>query len=304
MTFVKMLICTGLALNMVPTAYAGHQCPGNIDSLHLRMLDHSLIVVSVRVNQSGPYDFLLDTGAQISTINSSLAAALHLKAEGTTGVSGMATYSRSAYTHIDSVEVGGHSVANSLAVIQDLPELEAEDIRVRGILGDNFLEHFDFLIDYRQQVLCLDEGKSLAGAIKARHAPLEQPRGSEPDLPFTRPLDVSVHLSGRSGGSLLLRLDSGSNVPALFATRRDISMSPSNQGALLTRVVSGVEQDFAPMKPQDLQIGASVVRQVSFVAPVNAVGDDLDTREDGVLPTAAFQRIFISYSGGYAAFDL
>jgi hypothetical protein len=262
-------------------------------------------VVSVRVNQSGPYDFLVDTGAQISTIDTSLAAALHLKAEGTTGVSGVATHSRTAYTHIDSVEVGGHSIANSLAVIEDLPQLEAEDPRIRGILGDNFLEHFDLLIDYRQRVLCLDEGKSLAATIKAPHVPLEQPRGSEPDLPFTRPLEVSAHLSTVSGGSLLLRLDSGSNVPALFAIRRDISMSPSGRRGLLKRMVNGVEQSFAPLKPQDLQIGAILVKQVSFVAPMNAVGgDDSNTREDGVLPTAAFQRIFISYSGGYASFDL
>src|SRR5277367_3200808 len=141
MTFVKILVYAGLTLSVVPTAYASHQCPGNIDSLHPRMLEHSMIVVSVRVNQSGPYDFLVDTGAQISTIDASLAAALHLKAEGTTGVSGVATHSRTAYTHIDSVEVGGHSIANSLAVIEDLPQLEAEDPRIRGILGDNFLEH-------------------------------------------------------------------------------------------------------------------------------------------------------------------
>ena len=86
MTFVKVLVCVGLILTMVPIAYAGHGCPGNIDSLHPRMLGNSLIVLPARVNQAGPYDFLVDTGAQVSTIDTSLAAALHLKAEGIAGV--------------------------------------------------------------------------------------------------------------------------------------------------------------------------------------------------------------------------
>jgi hypothetical protein len=303
MTFVKVLVCAGLILTMVPTAYAGHGCPGNIDSLHPHMLGNSLIVLPARVNQAGPYDFLVDTGAQVSTIDTSLAAALHLKAEGIAGVSGVATHSRDSYTYLDSIEVRGYSVANALVVIQDLPQLKAEDPRIRGILGDNFLEHFDLLIDYRRQVLCLDDGKTLAGAIEMRRVPLERPQGTQPDLPFTSPLDVSARLTMRSGDTLLLRLDSGSNAPSLFAAHRGISTSPSSQKALLKRVVNGVEQDFAVSKPQDFQIGTTSLKQVSFVTPLNKVGDPPNQREDGVLPTAAFQRVFISYSEGYAAFE-
>jgi hypothetical protein len=303
MTLFNVIVCAGLTLTMIPIAHAGHQCPGNTDSLHPRMLGNSLIVLPVRVNQAGPYAFLVDTGAQISTIDTSLAAALHLKAEGTTGVSGVATHSRSSYTYLASIEVGSYSAANSLAVIQDLPQLEAKDPRLRGILGDNFLEHFDLLIDYRRQLLCLDDGKTLAGAIKMGRVPLEKPRGTQPDLPYTSPLDVSARLTMQSGDTLLLRLDSGSNVPTLFAANRSSSTWPSSQKALLLRVVNGVEQDFAVLKPQDFQIGTTSLKQVSFVTPLNTVGDPPNEREDGVLPTAAFQRVFISYSEGYAAFE-
>jgi hypothetical protein len=107
----------------------------------------------------------------------------------------------------------------------------------------------------------------------------------------------------QSGDTLLSRLDSGSNAPALFAAHRGISTSPSSQKALLKRVVNGVEQDFAISKPQDFQIGTTSLKQVSFVAPLNTVGDPSNQRADGVLPTAAFQRVFISYSEGYAAFE-
>jgi hypothetical protein len=56
-------------------------------------------------------------------------------------------------------------------------------------------------------------------------------------------------------------------------------------------------------KPQDFQIGTTSLKQVSFVTPLNKVGDPPNEREDGVLPTAAFQRVFISYSEGYATFE-
>jgi len=54
--------------------------------LTLRLTQGSLIVVPVEINHSGPYDFLVDTGAQITTVDSFSAVNLGLKAQGTTGV--------------------------------------------------------------------------------------------------------------------------------------------------------------------------------------------------------------------------
>lgn len=50
-------------------------------------------------------------------------------------------------------------------------------------------------------------------------------------------------------------------------------------------------------------VGACPVRQVSFVIPMNGVGSGPSPREDGLLPTSAFERVFISYSRNYAALD-
>jgi hypothetical protein len=267
------------------------------------MLENSLMVISVRVNQTGPYDFLVDTGAQLSTIDTSLAGALHLKAEGLIGVSGMATHTRSPYTYLGSIEVGRHSATNSPALVQDLTELKAEDPRIQGILGDTFLEHFDLLMDYRLGILCIDDGKTLARAIKARHVPLAQPRGPIADLPFTRPLEVSASLNTITGNSLLLRLDSGSSVPALFVRHPEVSTSSNDRGLGFKRMVNGVEQGFAVTNRLDIQIGTTVVHKISFAVPLNKVGDGPDPREDGVLPTFVFQRIFISCSDGYVVLE-
>ena len=300
MSLVKRFVAASLATVALSALHAEPRCPGNVASLALRRIQDDLIVVRVRINRTGPYDFLVDTGSQITTIDPVLASDLHLRIEGTTGVSGVATQSRSAFAFLDLIEVGSHSVPQSLAVIQDIAELKAADPRIRGILGENFLSHFDLLIDNRQQILCLDESRTLAQAVKGEHIPLEQPHGPRDDLPFTRPMIVSVRLTTADVAPVLLRLDSGSNAALLYAAQPRLLRASVSRAPVLKRVVNGVEQAFAVLPAQDILVGACPVRQVSFVIPINRVGSGPTPREDGVLPTTAFERVFISYPENYA----
>ncbi len=303
MSLVKRFVAAILATLALSALHAEPRCPGNVATLALRRIQDDLIVVRVRINRTGPYDFLLDTGSQITTIDPVLASDLHLRIEGTTGVSGVATQSRSAFAFLDLIEVGSHSVPQSLAVIQDIADLKAADPRIRGILGENFLSHFDLLIDNRRQILCLDESKTLAQAVKGEHIPLEQPHGPRDDLPFTRPMIVSVRLTTADVAPVLLRLDSGSNSALLYAAQPRLLRANVSRAAVLKRVVNGVEQGFAVLPAQDILVGACPVRQMSFVIPMNGVGSGPSPREDGLLPTNAFERVFISYSKNYAALD-
>jgi predicted aspartyl protease len=254
--------------------------------------------VSIKINSDGPYDFVVDTGAQVTTIDIALASELQLTATGTAGVSGAGTYSRSPFTYLDLLEAGGQTVPHTLVIIQDIAQLKAADSRIRGILGEDFLTHFDLLLDNRQHVLCLDTSKSLALYAKGERTLLEKPYGSEQDLPFTRPLVVSVHIGSAEFAPVLLRLDSGSNAPLLYVSGAPRA-SPKRE-PVLSRVVNGAMQGFDVLRPQDIQIGSTVVRQVAFVSPQNEVGKGASPREDGMLPTLAFESVFVSYSEGYA----
>lgn len=301
MSLVRRFVATSLATLALSTLHAEPRCPGNIAGLTLRHIQDDLIVVRVLINRTGPYDFMVDTGSQITTIDPVLAADLHLKIEGTTGVSGVATQSGSAFAFLDMIEVGSHLVPQSLAVIQEIAELKAADSRIRGILGESFLSHFDLLIDNRQQILCLDESRTLAQAVKGEHIPLEQPHGPRDDLPFTRPIIVSVRLTNAEVAPVLLRLDSGSNAALLYAAQSRLLRTSVSRAAVLKRVVNGVEQAFTVLPPQDILVGSCPVRQVLFAVPMNGVGNGPSPREDGLLPTSAFERVFISYSKNYAA---
>ena len=303
MSLVKRFVAASLATLALSALHAEPRCPGNVASLALRRIRDDLVVVRVRINRTGPYDFLVDTGSQITTIDPVLASDLHLRIEGTTGVSGVATQSRSAFAFLDLIEAGSHSIPQALAVIQDIAELKAADPRIRGILGENFLSHFDLLIDNRQQILCLDESRTLAQAVKGEHIPLEQPHGPRDDLPFTRPMIVSVRLTTADVAPVLLRLDSGSNAALLYAAQPRLLRDSVSRAPVLKRVVNGVEQAFAVLPAQDILVGACPVRQMSFAVPMNGVGSGPSPREDGLLPTSAFERVFISYSKNYAALD-
>jgi hypothetical protein len=246
---------------------------------------------------------MVDTGAQISTVDTSLASELILKAEGTTGSGGVATFSRREFVHLGLLQVGDHTVANSLAVISDLVDLRRADPRIRGILGDSFLEHFDLLIDNRRKILCLDDTNSLASTLRSEHIDLAGPLGSDRDLPFTRPLIIAVRVAGSADTPMLLRLDSGSNASVLYTPTPRLVNATGEHDSSLARFVNGSKQGFQVLPAVDLRIGKHTVSKVSFVVPMNSVGRGPSAREDGILPTMAFQQVFISSAGHYAAIE-
>ncbi|WP_433967525.1 aspartyl protease family protein [Tunturiibacter gelidiferens] len=85
MSFRPFFACVSFA-TLSLTVLAEPHCPGKVASLPVRIVQGSQIIVPLWVNQNGPYDFLVDTGAQITTVDSSLASELQLSVQGITGV--------------------------------------------------------------------------------------------------------------------------------------------------------------------------------------------------------------------------
>ena len=291
-TFVSLVALTATEL------HGERHCPGNVPSLPLRQVQGAVNVVSVTVNGTGPFDFLVDTGAQTTTVDEGLASQLRVRDEGKTHVSGAATYASRSYTHLAQVEIGGRRVTGVLALIDSLAELHGADRRIRGIVGENFLSHFDLLIDNERRALCLDETGAMAAAMKGTRIPLAQPYGTDRDLPFMRPVVIEARLDGIDD-PLLFRLDSGSNAPVIYGAGKP---APAN-GRILKRFVNGVEQEFAVLPPKDVSVGRETIRQVVFVQAINFIGAVHRAREDGVLPTIIFRRMFVSYSNRFAILD-
>src|SRR6202030_1766920 len=112
MSTFKWLASIALAAAILPVLRAEPHCPGNVASLRLRLVQRSQIIIPVKINHTGPYDFLVDTGAQVTTVDPALAAELHLRTQGTVGVTGVGVYAPAPLTQLESVDAGSHIVEN------------------------------------------------------------------------------------------------------------------------------------------------------------------------------------------------
>ena len=115
------------------------------------------IVVPVHINGSGPIDLILDTGATITCVDTSLARELALPEQRLTigtavGVGGAG---RVRLHRVDSLRVAGAVARRINVCAMDLGAMRAVAPDVRGLLGLNVLKPFTVTIDFQRSVLRL-----------------------------------------------------------------------------------------------------------------------------------------------------
>jgi Aspartyl protease len=306
MSTLQLLVLLGSVASLTTSAVLGEsRCPGNVETIRYHSLGRSKIAIPVSINDSGPYEFIVDTGSQLTIIDPELASALQLQPQASihmTVVSSM-TPAQAQLVIPETVEAASHSVPKPLLAVSRLDQLQAADAKVRGILGENFLARFDLLIDYGHSILCLDEGAQLRQSLQGEHIPLEEQKDRQTDLPFTQPYLISAHLVGMGRRHNLLLLDSGAEVPIIY---HDYGDSPSwipGNGTVQVHSGWGLEWFKFLAPPEDVKIGNTWLRQVVFLMPAGIKRTLVRPRQDGLLPTAVFQRVFLSYSGHFAIFD-
>jgi hypothetical protein len=277
-------------------------CPGNAAGIRFRLVQRSRIIVPVVINRTGPYEFLLDTGTGSTIVDPLLATELHLKTRGPAEVVGVGFSTHASFAYLDSLEVGSHSVANHLVVVHDLHP-QAGDLHFRGTIGGDFLTHFDLMMDYMHRMLCLDDAKVMQTAVKGERIALVTPPLTPDQVSLTELLIIPVHLSGFGARRLLLTLDSGASVSCLF--NHAVNLVPELRQ---TRQrdgygADGVKRGFSILPPQSMQIGSINIQQVSFAVPADSGENALTSKEDGLLTTVLFRRVFISYADRFIVLD-
>jgi hypothetical protein len=303
MSLIKCLASIILAAITLPTLHSQPRCPGNIASLPFRLVHGYRIILPVVINHTGPYPFLLDTGTGSTIVDPLLATELHLKTQGPAEVDGVSFSTDDSFAYLDLLEAGSHSVAHDLVALHDLQPLQAADLHFRGIVGGDFLANFDVLMDYAHSMLCLDNTKVMQAAVKGGHIALVTPPQTPDEVSLITLLMIPVHLSGFRGRQLLLILDSGANAPLLFS--HGVNLSPGFfQGKPAHAFgADGVKREFSILPPQSMQIGSLNIQKVSFAVPAGSAENALTSREDGLLTTVLFRRVFISYADRFVVLD-
>ena len=302
MTNFKSFASLVLAATIVPVLPAETHCPGNLASLPFRLVNRHQIVLAVSINHTGPYNFQLDTGTQITMIDPSLATGLHLETQGAAIVAGAGSRQSASIAKLDLLEAGSRSIANQRVVVYDLQNLRSADLHIQGILGEDFLEHFDMLIDNAHSLLCLDDTGAMRAGVKGTHIPLVV--SAEPANGAVLPglLIIAAHLTDGTRPVRLV-LDSGANAPVLYNTSQYMSLQLSQAVVLRGSGVDGAQRIFSALPPQDLKIGPLELTGVPFFSLAGSQKDSIAKGFDGVLTIGLFRRVFIDHTEHFAVLE-
>lgn len=301
MTNLKWLASFVLAANMVPALLAETRCPGNVESVPFHLVNRYQMIVSVSVNHSGPYNFLLDTGTQLTMLDPSLVASLHMNTQGTIAVASVGKQQAASYAHLDAIDLGSHSWVNQRVLEYDLKNLQATGLKIQGVLGEDFLEQFDVLIDNRHSVLCLDDSGAMRSDMKGQHIPLVTESQPEDSVVMPSMLIILARLSDGMR-PVRLKLDSGTNASFLYNTPQYMARVPFRDASLYGGG-NGSQRSFIALPPQHVEIGSLELPQVTFVTLAGVQKDSSTPEFDGLLTLGIFKKVFISHADHYAVLD-
>lgn len=251
------------------------------------------VLVPVSVNGRGPYDFMLDTGTTITTLDRGLAEELSLvpQAQGTAVTLSENVPAMVALT--DRLTFGPIEEPKVAVMIRDLSGLRNLAPTARGVLGQNALLHADFMVDYRHKVVEFDLDGELLRSLGGHHIPLR--RQGQTSNPLYSNLVVHANVSSDGAKPMDLLLDSGAASMVLFGSLGDAGIV--DRGAFV--VDTAGQQRLAGIRQLQLTIDGKTMELSSHVLSSQAAGPGID----GLLPTSVFDRIYISNSGTFAIFD-
>jgi len=141
MTSFKLFATLVLIATAASTLTAETHCPGNAASLPLRMVNRHQMVVSVSINHAGPFNFLLDTGTQMTMLDPVLAATLQVSTSGTATVASTGVSASASYAQVQLIEAGSRSTTNQDVLVYDLKNLQATGLDIQGVLGEDLPGH-------------------------------------------------------------------------------------------------------------------------------------------------------------------
>jgi predicted aspartyl protease len=177
---------------------------------HLAGGAQPLILVPVEVNEQGPFDFILDTGAGTSLLGIELADKLKVKVLGSKQGQSAGGAVSVSLAKVDSFAVGEARMGDIEVGIVDLKQIGAAvGAKIDGDLGYNFLKSFRVSIDYEKSQLRLDDPRRLD--VFHRSGRTEVPlRLASPAKPL-----ILVEVRANRKGPFQFAIDTGTSTTAI-----------------------------------------------------------------------------------------
>jgi predicted aspartyl protease len=152
------LLALTLAVLPISMGQDAAQQAAALDVVAVSVDRYARMTVPVRVQEKGPFKFLIDTGAQNTVLSIALASELALIPSAKARLIGIAGTRTVDTVQIDQIDLGKRSYYGLLA-----PLLEASHIGADGILGLDSLQGQRVLIDFRTNAMTIGDARSLGG---------------------------------------------------------------------------------------------------------------------------------------------
>ena len=154
---VLALTASALALPTLHGA-SGAQDVSEVDIVAIGTDRHDRMTVPVRIGANGPYEFLIDTGAQNTVLSKALAAQLSLVSTRKARLVGIAGSEIVDTVDVDEIGLGRRSYYSLIA-----PLLDQSNIGADGIVGLDTLQGQRVLLDFKRRLITIGDAKSLGG---------------------------------------------------------------------------------------------------------------------------------------------
>jgi predicted aspartyl protease len=255
-----------------------------------------MLIVPVKINGSGPYDFVLDTGSTVTILDGPLFRELGLRPDGNEQLASPVASVAQFRATAEEVSVNGIEVVNLEVAEMETLHLSSVDRHLRGVLGENFLDQFDLLIDNEHRQVTLDATAGLANSFDGEHLAVTPMSSFQGFVVHHRPI-VSVTVPSYNSHPLQLLLDTGAVALAIFP-HEGTQRRALNGGNAIAMQMTTPNGNLSCARWRDkLRWGKSAASWVDVLACQGATAEKVDN--EGSLPTHIFKQILIIHSGMY-----
>ena len=237
-----------------------------------------LILLPALINQRGPFEFVLDTGAGLCLTTRALAFEVGILATATQQGHGAGGAVALGIGSADSISVGNVTARGVRVGITDEVRRIAAAVgaRVDGAVGYDFLRSFQMTIDYASRTVALETPRSRAASLSQNQTTLSFKLASKKPL---------VLLNAYVGelGPFRFALDTGASTTAIsprLASRLDLSLATipdmTGGGGSITASASRI---------RSLRVGSSTAEglDVAVTDALDIVSEAIGQTLDGIL---------------------
>ena len=257
---------------------------------------HDRMTLGVRVGNSGPFAFLVDTGAERTVISRELAGQLRLGAGQAISLQSVLGRRLVETVDIPALQLGARRIA-----VPDAPSLPAQHLGADGILGLDSLASQRVVFDFQKRLMSITPSRGTSARLEGTTIVVDA-RKRYKRLLFTNAI-VDSH-------SVVVVLDTGSEISiGNLALQRKLARRRGLQGSVAIETVLGEKVAAGVAKVDRLEIDSLTLTDMS-IAFIDA---DIFRRLKidhkpamllGMNAVRAFDRVSVDFATGKVRFVL